>query len=48
MNVFRSVGGTTFIGAESEIRHELDDIDNNKVRGHLMKDAYELGSMFAR
>ena len=39
VNVLRSDCGTNFIGAEREIRHELDGIDNNKVRAHLMKDA---------
>ena len=41
VNVLRSDCGTNFIGAEREIRHELDGIDNNKVRAHLMKDACE-------
>ena len=41
VNVLRSDCGTNFIGAECEIRHELDGIDNNKVRAHLMKDACE-------
>ena len=34
VNVLLSDCGTNFIGAEREIRHELDGIDNNKVRAH--------------
>ena len=41
VNGLRSDCGTNFIGAEGEIRHELDDIDNNKVRAHLLNDACE-------
>ena len=41
INVFCSDCGTNFIGAEPDIRHELDSIDNNTVRAHLLKDACE-------
>ena len=41
VNVLRADCGTNFIDAEREIRHELDGIDNNKVRAHLMKNACE-------
>ena len=41
VNDIRSDCGTNFIGADREIRHELDGIDNNKVRAHLMKDVCE-------
>ena len=41
VNVLRSDCGTNFIGTEREIRHELDGIDKNKVRAHLLNDACE-------
>ena len=41
VNVLRSDCGTNFFGAEHEIRHELDGINNNKVRTHLLKDTCE-------
>ena len=41
VNVISSDYETNVIGADRDIRHELDGIDNNKVRDHLMKDACE-------
>ena len=41
VNVLCSYCGTNFIGVECDIRHELDGIDNNTVRAHLLKDACE-------
>ena len=41
VNLLRSDCGTNFIGAERELRHELDSLNNDKIRKHLLTQSCE-------
>ena len=45
VRLLRSEYGPNFVVAERELRFELDAIDNDKVKGYLMKEACDISSM---